>query len=203
MGATGPSPFGNTTRFSPMIAPSRVTRHACTASGMSSTPQIGRALGENQRGRAGLPPLRLDLPGSVSTSTSLSIRGWTMPEIVVRLTPARRANSARLVGPRSNRACMTSPRFAVPTTDDESNDRCTFSDAPSAKELGSAESGRPGARLAARSSIYTSSLTRSVTCALRSSILFEIGYRAIWPRPQLRRGQHRLGEFERRVCGSE
>ena len=148
-------------------------------------------------GSSRLATASLGRPGSVSTSTSLSIRGWTMPEMVVRLTPARRANSARLVGPRSNRACMTSPQFAVPTTDDESKDRCTFSDAPSAKELGSAESGRPGTRFAARSSIYCETrLTQSVTCALRSSILFEIGFRAVWPRPQRRRGQDRLGDFE-------
>src|SRR5258707_15380375 len=75
IGATGPSPVGSATRFSPMIAPLRVTRHDCTAPGMSSTPQMGRAFGENQSGLAGLPPVRLDGPGSVSTRKLLSIRG--------------------------------------------------------------------------------------------------------------------------------
>src|SRR5258708_37821076 len=56
IGATGPSPLGSATRFSPIIAPSRVTRHDCTAPGISSTPQIGRAFGENQSGLAGWPP---------------------------------------------------------------------------------------------------------------------------------------------------
>ena len=62
----------------------------------------------------------------------------------------------------------------VPTTDDESKDRCTFSDAPSAKGT------RLGRKRTARdllcSSIihlYEFALTQSVTCALRSSILFE------------------------------
>ena len=59
IGATRPFPAGRAVRFSPKIAPSSVTRHARTAFGMSRTPQIGRALGENQSGRAGFPPLRL------------------------------------------------------------------------------------------------------------------------------------------------
>jgi len=78
-----------------------------------------------------------------------------MPEMVVRLTLARRANSARLVGPRSNKACMTSPRFAVPTADDDSRGRAALSDAPSAVELGSLDRGRRGTRLAIRLSMDT------------------------------------------------
>lgn len=45
---------------------------------------------------------------------------------------------------------MTSPRFADPTTEEESSDRCILSGAPSAKELGSADiSGRLGTGRAA------------------------------------------------------
>lgn len=88
-----------------------------------------------------------------------------MPEMVVRLTPAWRANSARLVGPRSNKACKTSPQFAVPTIDDESKDLGALSRASWTEERVSPDSGRSVTRLAVRSSIDASSLTQLATCA--------------------------------------
>src|SRR5580658_3563335 len=86
-----------------------------------------------------------------------------MPEMVVRLTPAWRANSARLVGPRSNKACKTSPRFAVPTIDDESKDLGALSRACWTEELVSPDCGRSVTRLAVRSSIDANSLTQLAT----------------------------------------
>src|ERR1700722_30467 len=86
-----------------------------------------------------------------------------MPEMVVRLTPAWRANSARLVGPRSNKACKTSPRFVVPTIDDERKDLGALSRASWTEEFVSPDSGRSVTRLAVRSSIDVNSLTQLAT----------------------------------------
>src|SRR4029077_18607828 len=94
-----------------------------------------------------------------------------MPEMVVRLTLAYRANPARLVGPRSNKAWMTSPRFAVPTIDDESKDLCALSGASWTRERGSPDSGRSMRRLAVRSSLVGNSLTQLATCAQFNDML--------------------------------
>jgi hypothetical protein len=91
--------------------------------GINRTPQIGCAAGENHSGRAGLPPLCWLGFGSPSTRIWRSSSGCTIPEMVVLLTQAWRANSTRLVGPRSKSACNTRPRLVDPTKDDDKRDR--------------------------------------------------------------------------------
>ena len=59
IGSTGPLPSGSGHLALAIRSCRRAsTTQACTASGISSTPQIGRAFGENHSGRAGLPPPR-------------------------------------------------------------------------------------------------------------------------------------------------
>ena len=109
------------------------------------------------------------------------------------MTPAWRANSARLVGPRSNKAYKTSPRFAVPTIDDESKDLGALYRPSWTEELVSPDSGRSATRLAVRSSIDANSLAQLATGGQFNDALC---------RPFHEGGDWRLGEWEMAAISS-